>query len=169
MNTALSTLGIVHTIISVLALIFAAVALIQTGRIDLRTTTGKYYLVSTILACLTSFGLSRAGGFNPGHALAILILLLFAVVYLAMNTRILGRFSTHAEVFCMTFTLFISLIPGINETLTHLPANNPIAANIDAPIIRNSILVAFVLFLVGVILQLRNIKAPVARAKEAIH
>lgn len=159
MNTTLSTLGIIHTAISVLALIFAFTALFTDGKINPRTNTGKYYLVATVLACITSFGLSRAGGFNPGHAMGIFILLLFVVVYLAVKTQTFGRFSTHVEVFCMTCSLFISLIPGINETLTHVPAGNPIAAGPDSPAVKNSILVLLILFIAGVILQFRRIRS----------
>jgi hypothetical protein len=169
MNTTLSTLGIIHTAISVLALIFAFTGLFTEGRINPRTNTGKYYIVSTVLACLTSFGLSRAGGFNPGHALGIFILLLLGVVYLAMRTQSFGRFSAHVETFCMTCTLFISLIPGINETLTHVPPAHPIASGIDSPIIKNSILVLLIIFIAGVILQLRRIKVPAASTKEVIN
>lgn len=61
MNTTLSTLGIIHTAISVLALIFAFTALFIEGKINPRTNTGKYYLVATVLACVTSFGLSLNG------------------------------------------------------------------------------------------------------------
>lgn len=159
MNTTLSTLGIIHTAISVLALIFAFTALFIDGKINPRTNTGKYYLVATVLACVTSFGLSRAGGFNPGHAMGIFILLLFVVVYLAVKTPVFGRFSAHVEIFCMTCSLFISLIPGINETLTHVPAGNPIATGPDSPAVKNAILVLLILFIAGVILQLRRIRA----------
>jgi hypothetical protein len=168
MNTALSTLGIIHTAISVLALIFAFTALFSEGRINPRNNTGRYYIVATVLACLTSFGLSRAGGFNPGHALGIFILVLLLVVYLAMKTASFGRFSLHVETFCMTCSLFISLIPGINETLTHVPPANPVAANMDAPIIKNSLLVLLIIFIVGVILQLRRIKVAAPGAKGVI-
>jgi hypothetical protein len=168
MNT-LSTLGLIHTFVAVLALIFAFVGLIREGKINPRSHVGTFYLVTTVLACISSFPLSRAGGFNAGHALGILVLVLFAVVYLAARTQVFGRFSAHVETFCMTFSLFISLIPGVNETLTRVPVGNPVASSMDDPVIKNTVLVFFVLFVVGVILQLRQLRSPIGKAKEAIH
>lgn len=81
MPFSLSILGAIHTVIAIVALVFAFIAIAKDGLINPFSSLGKSYSVLTVLASLTSFGLSKAGGFNPGHAIAILILVLIAVAY----------------------------------------------------------------------------------------
>ncbi|GAA0558370.1 hypothetical protein [Chitinophaga japonensis] len=170
MNLPLSTLGIFHTVVSVIALVFAAISLVREGVINPRSRTGRYYMIITVIACVSAFGLSRAGGFNPGHALALLILLLFGVALLAVRTQLFGRASAYVEVFCMSATLFFSLVPGINETFLRLPLRNPLSTDIDSPATQRALMVLFVLFLAGVGWQLLKVRAAVRqRAGGIIH
>jgi len=153
----LSVLGIIHTAISILALVFAAIALIRTGKIDPYSNNGKYYSITTALGCITAFGLSHVKGFNPGHGLAILILLLLVVAYYIAKRPAAAGWGAYLVVFSMTTTLLLSLLPAINETFTRVPFSHPLAADITSPSIQNALKVLLLLYVVALVLQFRHI------------
>ncbi|MDR3715103.1 MAG: hypothetical protein P4L51_20000 [Puia sp.] len=157
MPNHLSNLGIFHTVISILALIFGVAALIREGKIDPRSGTGKWYIVLTILTCLTSFGIMKTGHFTPAHGLSVLVLLLLPLGIYAGSIGFFGTAGPKIGVATMSATLFFSFIPAITETLTRLPISHPIAGDPNAPAVKMSLLVLLVLFAVGLVLQLRRI------------
>ncbi|RFM35897.1 hypothetical protein DXN04_07285 [Chitinophaga silvisoli] len=148
---SLSVLGAIHTIIAIVAIIFAIAAFIQSGKIQPGTTTGNYYSILTVLACLTAFGLSKAGGFNPGHALSILILVFLGIAYLLRRSS--KGWTKYIQNFLMTTTLLLSLIPAVNETLTRIPLGHPLATDISSPAIAKTLMALLVLYVVALILQ----------------
>lgn len=168
MANSLSTLGIIHTAISVLALVFAAIAFVRSGRINPFNKTGIYYMITTALGCITSFGLSKAGGFNPGHAIGIMILVLLIISYA------LGRVGTDRPValfiqtFLMSTTVFLSLVPAINETLTHIPPSDPFAENIDSPAVQTGLKLLVVLYLAGLLLQFFRLRAWIKKDRAVV-
>ena len=156
MSISLSTLGLIHTLISVAAIVFAVIAIASYGRIKPGTRMGDYYSIFTALACITAFGLSKAGGFNPGHALAILILVFIGISYLIRNST--KRWTVYLQTFLMTTTLLVSLVPAVNETLTRLPLGHPLATDISSPAIANTLKVLLLLYVAGLIAQVLNLR-----------
>jgi hypothetical protein len=148
---SLSVLGTIHTIIAIVAIIFAIAAFIQSGKIQPGTTTGNYYSILTAVACVTAFGLSRAGGFNPGHALSILILVFLGIAYLLRRSS--KGWTKYIQNFLMTTTLLLSLIPAVNETLTRIPLGHPLATDISSPAIAKTLMALLVLYVIALILQ----------------
>lgn len=148
---SLSVLGTIHTIIAIVAIIFAIAAFIQSGKIVPGTTTGNYYAILTAIACFTAFGLSKAGGFNPGHALAILILLFLAIAYLLRGSK--RSWAPYVQAFLMTTTLLLSLVPAVNETLTRVPLGHPLATDITSPAITKTLMGLLILYVLALILQ----------------
>jgi len=66
---ALSTLGIIHTAISLVALATGAIALVRDREISWKNMVGKTYVIATILTCVTGFGIFHHGctaGIRPG-------------------------------------------------------------------------------------------------------
>jgi uncharacterized membrane protein len=164
MPNHLSPLGIFHTIISILAIIVAFIALVRDGKIDPRNGLGKWYIVLTIVTCLTSFGIMKTGHFTPAHTLSILVLLILPIGIYARSIWKKGTRGAKAERIAMTLTLFLSFIPAVTETLTRLPISGPIAENQDAPVIKMTLLVVAIIFTLGVIYQLKKLSKPVLRA-----
>ncbi|WP_449439570.1 hypothetical protein [Pedobacter steynii] len=78
----LSPLGIFHTLIGITAIVAAIVSYIKYGKINLAELSGKTYAYSTIITSLTALGISKHGGFNPGHVFSLFILILVIVAYL---------------------------------------------------------------------------------------
>ena len=152
----MSILGIGHTIISIIALIIAAVTLFKNGAIHPFSKQGKQYSILTAIACISAFGLSRTGMFNAGHALGILILLLLGLAYLLGRKK--KTVFLYIVLFCMSATVFLSLVPGVSETLTRLPIGHPFADGPASPNLLNSLKVLFVLFLAGLTIQILRLR-----------
>ncbi|MEY2828582.1 MAG: hypothetical protein RIQ33_440 [Bacteroidota bacterium] len=152
----MTTLGIFHTAISIAAIAVAAVSLLKDKFILPNSSLGKTYSVLNAVACTSSFWLSKAGGFNPGHAIGILVLVMIAVTYLLHNKNFSQ--GKYIMLFCMSFSLFLSFVPAVNETLTRIPIGHPLAANADAAIIKQVVLLLLLMFIGGLIFQFSKLK-----------
>jgi uncharacterized membrane protein len=149
MNSSMSALGIVHTVISVPPIVFGLIGFIRDGQIDPRRRIGQLYMAGLVASIVTSFGLSSSGGFNPGHALGLLALALMGVGVVVEKIRVLGRAIPYVRTLMFSMTFLLLLVPGINETLTRVPAGQPLASGPGSPIVLRSLLGALILFLVG--------------------
>jgi len=128
MSHSLSTLGLIHTAVSLVPAIAGLYALIRHRAIDPATRSGKLYLLGLVLSVATSLTVSSTGGLNPGHAFGVIVLLVaFGGVVLA-RLRWLERAARYLSTFALSFSFLLSLVPGVNETLTRLPVAHPIAA-----------------------------------------
>jgi uncharacterized membrane protein len=154
MPNHLSPLGIIHTVISILALIVAFIALFRDGKINPGNTVGKWYVALTVLTCLTSFGIMKTGHFTPAHGLSVLVLLLLPLGIYAH--RLFKTRGEKIQIIVMTTTLMLSFIPAITETLTRLPVSGPIAAGPDASVVKMSLLGLVIIAIVGIFYQLRK-------------
>ncbi len=151
----LSSLGIFHTVIGIVAIIAAIIQFIQKGKIDLSQITGKIYFYATLVSSLTALGLSSVVGLNPGHILAILIVILITVAYFLYAKKQANNRFRFVENFLFSFSFFLSMIPTVNETLTRVPIGNPIAKGPTDPLIAQTLLVVLILFIAGSIYQFR--------------
>jgi uncharacterized membrane protein len=155
----LTTLGIFHTGISLIAVATGAIALIRDKKISWVNTVGKIYVIATIITCVTGFGIFQHGGFGKPHVLGIITLLVMILALTAgKNSKPLGRLSPYIETVAYSMTFFFHLVPGITETATRLPVDAPLASGTDDPHIQMAVGVTFLLFLIGVIWQVRKLR-----------
>ncbi len=154
----LSSLGIFHTIIGVAAIGAALSDFIKYGKINLNKVSGKIYFYGTIVTSLTSLGISKHGGFNPGHVFSIFIIFLVLAAYFLNAKKKNSKRARYFENFWLSFSFFLSLVPTVNETFTRIPLGHPLAKDIKDPVIANTLLVLFVLFIVGSVYQFRKQK-----------
>lgn len=152
----LSNLGIFHTAIGVIAIIAAVTDFIRNGKIDLSQLAGKIYFYLTLVTSLTALGLSRRGGFNPGHIFALFIVVLIAVAYFLNSKKKGNNRARFSENFLLSLSFFLSLVPTVNETFTRVPVGHPLAKAPTDPIVSQTLLVLFVLFIVGSVFQFRK-------------
>ncbi|WP_433900584.1 hypothetical protein [Sphingobacterium puteale] len=155
---ALSNLGIFHTVIGIIAIVSAIICLVKNGKINLDTLAGKIYFYFTLVSSLTALGLSSVKGVNPGHILALLIVILLSVAYFLYKRKKGNNGFRFIENFFLSFSFFLSLIPTINETFSRVPVGNPIASGPKDPIIGITILIIFVLFIIGSVMQFKKQK-----------
>ena len=155
----LTSLGIIHTAISLIAVAAGFIALIGDQKISANTLVGKIYIVTTALTCLTAFGIFQHGGFNKAHVLGIITLVVLGVAWVAGHSATFGRLSPYIETVGYSATFLFNMIPGITETTTRLPLGAPLLPNADAPALQQAALAFFVLFLIGATLQVRALRA----------
>jgi hypothetical protein len=152
----LSNLGIFHTIIGIIAIIAAIISLVRFGKIDLTQFTGKIYFYGTVITSLTALGLSKRGGFNIGHVFSILILIIVLIAFYLSAKRKGNGTARYFENFLLSFSLFLSLVPTINETFTRVPIGHPIAQGPTDPVIAKTLLGFLIVLIAGSIYQFRR-------------
>lgn len=154
--SSLSTLGIVHTLISLIAVGAAVASFATHGRVLPDRRTGRIYIAFTVLSCLTSLGIFAHGGFGKPHALAVITLVTLLVATLAQRVSLFGHAAPAVETVAFSATFLFHLIPAATETLTRLPREAPLFDNADAPGLQALIGSLFLCFLAGSWFQLRR-------------
>ena len=155
----LTTLGVFHTAISLIAVAAGFIALVRDKEISWRNGVGKLYVITTVITCVTGFGIFQHGGFGKPHALGIVTLVALVVAGIAGYSRVFGHASRYVETVSYSATFFFHWIPAIAETTTRWPPGAPIFPNAEAPGLQAIDAVLFVLFLVGAALQVRRLRA----------
>jgi hypothetical protein len=149
----LSSLGIFHTVIGIVAIAGAIVGFVKYGKINLDTLSGRIYFYMTIITSITALGLSKHGGFNIGHIFSLLIIMLIIFAYYLYARKKRNKRARYLENFLLSFSFFLSWVPTITETFIRIPLGNPIASDVKDPIIGKTLLVLFILFIIGAVFQ----------------
>jgi hypothetical protein len=144
----LSQLGVIHTLISLVAVAAGLIAFVRGGRIDPASGSGKVYVYTTIL--------TAHGGFGKPHALGVITLLTLGLAWWADQGRF-GARSAAVSVCAYSITFLFHMIPAITETSTRLPLGNPLLADAEAPELKAATGVLLLLYLVGATLQVRRL------------
>jgi len=154
----LTQLGIIHTLISLVAVFAAVIAFARDKGIDPANTLGKVYIWTTILTCLTGFGIFEHGGFGKPHVLGIVTLLTLAAAWRADRGGF-GAKSPYVSTLCYSLTFFFHMIPAVTESTTRLPLGAPLLPGHEAPELKAITGAMFVLYVIGAALQVRRLKA----------
>ena len=150
----LTTLGAIHTAISLVALVSGIWALVRDRQIVLNRL-GKLYLVASALTAATGLVIFEHGGFRIGHAFAILTLIVVVLGTVAATSTLFGRASRYLQATCYSSTMLLHMITGIAETVTRLPPDAPLITAENASLFEEIIGGLVLLFLVGLAFQLR--------------
>lgn len=154
----LTTIGVVHTAISLVAVAAGIHAFFRDKQISPRNGLGKVYIWTTVLTCITGFFIFQHGGFGKPHVLSVITLLVLALAWAAGSTRVFGRAGRYIETVSYSLTFFFHMIPGFTETFTRLPAGAPVFSGPDDPTPQKVIGVVFLLFLAGAFLQVMRLR-----------
>ena len=154
-----SSLGAVHTLVSLLTVAAGLYSFARYRGIDGKTRSARIYVAGMVASVFTSFGLSSTGGFNVGHALGIVALLATLGGLLVPRIRLRVPARLYLSRFAFTFSFFLLLVPGINETLTRLPVGHPLANGPESPIVRGSLAVWLGVFVLGSMLQFIGLRS----------
>jgi uncharacterized membrane protein len=155
----LTTLGVFHTAISLIAVAAGVIALVRDKQILPNSGLGKVYIWTTVITCLTGFGIFQHGGFGKPHVLGIVTLVVLGIAALAGRSQLFGRASRYVETVSYSATFFFHMIPGLTETFTRLPQGSPVFSGPDDPALQKLVGLFFVLFVIGAILQVRRLRA----------
>jgi len=162
----LTSLGLVHTAISLVAVVAGAIALFRYRRIAWATLAGKVYIATTALTCITGFGIFQHGGFGKPHALGIITLVVLAAALAADLKHWFGKAARYVAVVGYSATYLFNWIPGITETATRLPLGAPLVSSPEAPELQVASGALFIVFLVGAALQVLQLRAHPAETLE---
>jgi uncharacterized membrane protein len=154
----LTTLGVFHTAVSLVAVAAGAIALIRSKEISSKNQIGKLFVITTVITCLTGFGIFQHGGFGKPHELGIITLVVLAIAGIAEYTRTFGRVSRYVAVVSYSATFVFHWIPAVTETTTRLPPGVPLAANAEAPGLQAATGGLLLLFAIGAALQIRRLR-----------
>lgn len=147
--------GWFHTIIGIVALLSGVYSLVKFRVIRFSDTTGKIYLVCTLLAAASALGLYNATGeFNKAHILAILTLGALAVGRIAETTQLFRQFSSYIQAISYTATFLFHMIPAITDGLMRLPVSDPIVKDVEDPLLKQFYLAFLITYLVVLTFQL---------------
>jgi len=163
--TSLTSLGIFHTAISLVALGAGLCALVRDREVLPANTLGKVYIWATVLTCLTGFGIFQHGGFGKPHALGALTLLVLAVAALPGGMRFGARWR-YFTASCYTLTVFFHFIPGITETFTRMPLGAPLFSSPGDPNLQKVVGIVFIVFALIIWLQVRRLRKAVGASSE---
>lgn len=155
----LTTLGFIHTLISLVALGAGFAALVRDKAIMPGNTLGQVYIWATVLTCLTGFGIFQHGGFGKPHALGVMTLLVLGLAAVAERTALFGRAAAYVATVSYSLTVFFHFVPGVTETFTRLPVGAPLFTSPEDPALEKVVGAIFLLFLVGAALQVRRLRA----------
>jgi uncharacterized membrane protein len=155
----LTPLGLFHTLVSIVCVGAALVALYRDRGISPRTTIGKFYLAALWVTTLTGFPIFRHGAPGPPHVVGVLTVLALIVALVAGKTGFFGKASALVETVSYSTTVLLLMIPTVTETLTRVPPSRPWVASPESPILLALYAVLLVLFFVGVSIQVRRLRS----------
>ena len=162
----LTQIGVIHTAISVVAVLAGIVSLAKNGDISVSTGVGKTYFWTTLLTCLTGFFILQHGGFGKPHVLGILTLVTLLIATLADVKSLFGSASRYIATIGFSVTFFFHWIPAATETFTRLPAGSPVFASAEDPALQKVIAVFATLLIVGLFVQVRRLRSSIPSASD---
>lgn len=147
--------GWFHTIIGITAILFGVASLAKHKVIKFDNTSGKVYLICTLIAAASALGIYHAtGSFNAAHGLAVLTLVALVGGRITEATNLFGKFSKYLQAIAYSATFLFHMIPAITDGLRRLPVDDPIVKEQEDPLLRGFYLAFLITYLVGVTIQL---------------
>lgn len=147
----ISPLGWVHTLGSLPAISFAAYMFVRHGRIVPQSAAGLGYLVSMTIGAVSVYAVAKA---PVSYMIATLTLLVLATGYGISRLKTRGRLLNAIEIFSLSFSALLLMVPTVTETLTRVPEGHPWAANPAAPLVLGAQGTVFAIFVIGVAAQM---------------
>lgn len=150
--------GMLHTVISLVALAIGLSFLFRRRHIRWREAPGKAFVLCTAASAVTGLFIFRHGGFNEAHVLSLVTLATLMAGVLAERGAAAGTWRDTGAALAFSLTVFFHFIPGFNETLVRLPVDAPVITGPDDPKLKVLVGITFGVFLVIAALQLRALR-----------
>ncbi|TQV72356.1 hypothetical protein FLL45_19265 [Aliikangiella marina] len=144
----LSPMGILHTVVGMVALISGFMMLWQSKQMTYKSVTGKTYLIATLITAASALTIFRHGGFNAAHGLAILTILAVFSGLIIEKTVLFKSWNKYFTNLCYSATILFHLIPTATEILTRFPMDAPIVTSLKDPFLQKTFLVILIVFLI---------------------
>lgn len=155
----MTILGWFHTIFGVFALVTAFYTLRHYKVISMDNLAGKLYVYITIFVAGSALAIYNQGGFGVAHWLAVLTLVAVFGGMVMEKFQLFGGFSKYFQAMGYTSTLLFHMIPAITDFLRRLPVGDPFVDSFEDPLILNFHLAFLLIYLIGLVIQLRWLKS----------
>lgn len=155
---ALTSLGIVHTAISVVALAAGLVAVVRDHGIRPDNRVGQTFLWGTLASAVTGLFIYQHGGFGKPHVLSITTIVFLVVGAIAYRTTAFGAASRYVQAVLWSMCVFFHFIPGFTETGTRLPSAKPWFTSPEDPLLLKIVGGVFVIYAILQVLELRALR-----------
>jgi len=155
---AMTLLGWFHTIMGVLALLLAIVAIRNHGFIRSTDRVGAAYLVVTLVVAGSALGIYNQGGFGIAHYLAVLTLAAAFVGFVLERFNLFGRFSEYFQAIAYSATILFHMIPAITDFLRRLPVGDPFIDSFNSPVLQGFHLAFLGLYVLGIAFQILTLR-----------
>ena len=156
---AMTMLGWFHTIMGVLALLLAIVAIRKYGFIRSTDRVGAAYLVVTVVVAGSALGIYNQGGFGIAHYLAVLTLAAAFGGFVLERLNLFGRFSLYFQAIAYSATILFHMIPAITDFLRRLPVGDPFIDSLDSPVLQGFHFAFLGLYVLGVAAQIFKLRS----------
>jgi len=134
----ISYIGWFHTILGTAAIIVGLYLLIKDRFIFMNTKLTNFYLLSTLLTCVSSLFLyAGTGSFNAAHLLSVITILAIFFALVLQRFNLFGFLTVYLKQLALTSTVFFSMLPTTAEVLQRLPPNDPFASSIEDPLVQS--------------------------------
>jgi len=163
MPPPITALGIVHTVVSLVAIACGLLAFWRAGAVCWTTRLGRVYVGATFVAAATALAIHTRSALGPGHMLALLTLAALGVAWAAPRLMPAGLRAQQLQTAALTITLFCHAIPGTTEALTRLPLDAPLLASPDHPVVKVTSLLWLLACGATVWWQMRRLKSGALR------
>tara|TARA_B100000029_G_C17246492_1_gene841060 strand:- start:79 stop:561 length:483 start_codon:yes stop_codon:yes gene_type:complete len=150
----MTLLGWFHTVVGVVALISGFYTIFKYRVISLEESSGKLYLISTLIVAGSALGIYNQGGFGIAHMLAVLTLIALLGGVIMEKGKLFGPFSKYFQALGYTSTLLFHMIPAITDFLRRLPVGDPFIDSFEDPLLVNFHLSFLLIYLIGLIAQI---------------
>ena len=150
----MTVLGWFHTILGILAVLSGFYTLYKYKIITTEESSGKLYVLVTLLVAGSALGIYNQGGFGIAHVLAVLTLIALAGGYFMEKFKWFGSFSKYFQALGYTSTLLFHMIPAITDFLRRLPVGDPFIDSFEDPLLLNFHTAFLVIYLVGLVAQI---------------
>ena len=150
----MTVLGWFHTILGILAVLSGFYTLYKYKIITTEESSGKLYVLVTLLVAGSALGIYNQGGFGIAHVLAVLTLIALAGGYIMEKFKWFGAFSKYFQALGYTSTLLFHMIPAITDFLRRLPVGDPFIDSFEDPLLLNFHTAFLVIYLVGLVAQI---------------
>ena len=150
----MTILGWFHTVLEILAVLSGFYTLYKYKIITTSESSGRLYVLVTLLVAGSALGIYNQGGFGVAHVLAVLTLIALAGGYIMEKFKWFGSFSKYFQALGYTSTLLFHMIPAITDFLRRLPVGDPFIDSFDDPLLLNFHTAFLVIYLVGLVTQI---------------
>ena len=150
----MTILGWFHTVLGILAVLSGFYTLYKYKIITTAESSGRLYVLVTLLVAGSALGIYNQGGFGIAHVLAVLTLIALAGGYFMEKFKWFGSFSKYFQALGYTSTLLFHMIPAITDFLRRLPLGDPFIDSFEDPLLLNFHTAFLVIYLVGLVTQM---------------